>query len=254
MKNIWEETKAVTFGSADISGRLSPAGVLELFQEAAINHAEHLGVGREALLAARQGWVLSRISVVADVRPAWRDTVTVRSWPRGADRLFAVRDYDMRGPEGELLVRGRSGWLVLDLDKRRPLRPQFMMDRLPGNEGLDALPGTPLGLDARPGLTKIAGREARYSDIDYNGHMNNARYMTWVQDIAGPELLEKAGRFRLDLNYLHEVRLGEALELWAGPLPEPSLPEGLWERGLAVEGRRAGGEAVFRAELRTAPA
>jgi acyl-ACP thioesterase len=250
MKDIWEEAAAITFGSADISGRLTPAGVLELFQEAAINHAEHLGVGREALLAARQGWVLSRISVVADVRPAWRDTVTVRSWPRGTDRLFAVRDYDMRSPEGEVLVRGRSGWLVLDVDKRRPLRPQSTMEGMPQNEGIDALPGSPAGLEARPHLTKIAGREARYSDIDYNGHMNNARYMTWVQDIAGPELLEGAARFRLDVNYLQEVRLGESLELWAGPL-EPSPAEGPWERGLAVEGRRAGGEAVFRAELRT---
>jgi acyl-ACP thioesterase len=266
MKDIWQETVTVRFGQVDRSGRVTPAAVFEYFQEAAINHAEDLGVGREALGALRQGWVLSRMSVVVAERPRWRDTVTVRSWPRGADRLFAVRDYDICGSGGSVAARGRAGWLVLDLDRRRPLRPQAMVDRLPPNDGRDALTGSPVGLEARPGLTRVGERTARYSDLDYNGHMNNTRYISWLQDLAEPDLLENAGRFRLDINYLAEVKHGEPVELWSGLVDQPGPTDqsgladppgqpdrdGAEERVLAVEGRRAG-EAVFRAELRTFP-
>ncbi|MDR2516926.1 MAG: acyl-ACP thioesterase [Spirochaetaceae bacterium] len=250
MKAVWQEDFPVRWRDVDRAGRLTLASTMEVFQEAAISHAEELGAGRAVMLADRQGWVLSRMSVVMDARPRWGDGLTVRTWPRGTDRLFAVRDYDIMAGGGAI-IRGRSGWLILDLDRRRPLRPQSVVDKMPANEGRDALSGTPAGLEARDGLAKTAERTARYSDIDFNGHMNNTRYISWLQDLAPPELLENAARLRLDVNYLAEVMPGECIELYSGmaALPSGAEHDGAWTEALAVEGRR-GGEAVFRAELR----
>ncbi|MDR3161578.1 MAG: acyl-ACP thioesterase [Spirochaetaceae bacterium] len=275
--DIWQETLALRFGDIDRSDRLTLASTFNYFQEVAICHAENLGVGREAMARTGQGWILSRISVVLERRPCWGETITVRSWPRGWDRLFAVRDYDIRDAADKVVVRGRSNWLILDVEKRRPLRPQAVMSSLPLNEGRDALPGGAGALKSREGLVKAAERRALYSDIDSNGHVNNARYIQWIQDLTGPEILEPADRMRLDINYLSEIKLGELTELWTGPLedaePASDLPVG-FDSGLdqpaasdqplgfaqpaamkrppaaAVEGRREGGQAVFRAELR----
>jgi acyl-ACP thioesterase len=254
MIDIWGEEFTVKFGAVDRSNRLTLAAVFDVFQELAINHAENLGAGRNVLAAARQGWVLSRMSVVVDSRPKWGEALTARSWPRGADRLFAVRDYDIRSGD-RALIRGRGGWLVLDMDRRRPLRVQSIIGNFPKNEGIDALHGSPPGLDARGNLEKTGERRAAYSDIDCNGHMNNARYISWIQDLAGAEIMEKADRARLDINYLGEVFYGETVELWTAAV-SPALPDGAscgaYQRALAFEGRRASGaQAVFRAELRT---
>jgi acyl-ACP thioesterase len=257
MIDVWKEEFAVRFGAVDRSDRLTLAAVFDIFQELAINHAETLGVGRDALAASRQGWILSRMSVAADRRPKWGETVIARSWPRGADRLFAVRDYDIRDTEDRVLVRGRSGWIILDMDRRRPLRIQPIIENFPLNEGLDALPGTP-GLETRDNLEKAGERRAAYSDIDYNGHVNNARYITWIQDIAGAEILEKADRIRLDINYLSEIKYGELIEIWAARIDDAgagSVSAGGYGRARAFEGRRSGdARPVFRAELRAASA
>lgn len=239
-QDIWEETFALRFGAIDRSDRLTADAAFGFFQEAAISHAERLGVGRAAMAGRGQGWVLSRITVFMERRPRWGETITVRSWPRGGERLFALRDYDIRDASGAPLVRGRSSWLILDLEKRRPLRPQAVMDNLPLNPGLDALPGGGGGLEARDGLIRAGERRALYSDIDYNGHVNNVRYIQWIQDIAAPGMLEQAAQIRLDINYLNEVLPGEVTGLWTAALDE----------GMAVEGRREEGPAVFRAELR----
>ncbi|MDR3342419.1 MAG: acyl-ACP thioesterase [Treponema sp.] len=247
MREIWQETCALRFGAVDRSDRLTLAATFDFFQEAAINHAEDLGVGREAVLKNGQGWILSRISVVLEHRPKYRETITIRSWPRGGERLFAVRDYDIRDASGVPIVRGRSGWLILDLEKRRPLRPQSMMDKLPLNAGLDALPDGPAALETRDNLNKAGERRAVYSDIDYNGHVNNARYIQWIQDITDPEILEKADTLRLDINYLRETKINEITDLWTAPLTGSGITA-----ALAYEGRRQeGGQATFRAELRT---
>jgi acyl-ACP thioesterase len=253
--DVWQETFPVGFAAVDRSDCLTLAGTFDFFQEAAIRHAEDLGVGRDAMNRTGQGWVLSRISVLLDRRPRQGETITVRSWPRGWDRLFAIRDYDIQDASGVPIVRGRSGWIILDINKRRPLRPQALMTPLPLNEGLDALPGGAVNLDARDNLCKAGERRAAYSDIDYNGHVNNARYVQWLQDILENEDLERARRMRLDINYLSEIKPGEITGLWITPLPaggNETGGEGLALKAFAFEGRRQDNEqAVFRAELRT---
>jgi acyl-ACP thioesterase len=250
--DIWQETFPLGFGNIDRSDRLTLASTFDFFQEVAISHAENLGVGREAMARLDQGWVLSRISVFLERRPQWGETITVRSWPRGWDRLFAVRDYDIRDTSGAPIIRGRSNWLILDLKRRRPLRPQAVMETLPRNEGLDALPGGGGVLEPQENPDTAGERQARYSDIDYNGHVNNARYIQWIQDATGPELLETADQMRLDINYLRELKIGETVTLLTAPLPRsgsPDMPN--ITAAIAYEGRhREEGHAVFRAELR----
>jgi acyl-ACP thioesterase len=252
--NIEQEKQGIRFGAIDRSDRLTLASTFDLFQEAAINHAEALGVGRDAMVKSGQIWVLSRLSVVWDRRPAWREEITVRSWPRGWEKLFALRDYDIRDREDRAVVRGRSCWIILDMEKRRPLRPQAIMGALPLNDGADAMTGIPASLESRDDLRPLGERTAFYSDVDYNGHVNNARYIQWIQDLADGALLEQCARARLDINYLGEVRPGETVELLTAEFPA----EG-WDWAAAFEGRRqapapdpARGSPAFRCELRIA--
>jgi hypothetical protein len=126
------------------------------------------------------------------------------------------------------------------------------METLPLNEGLDALPEGPPALAERPGLVKAGERRAAYSDLDYNGHVNNVRYVQWIQDSLEPEILTKAGRVRMDINYLSEVKYGELTEIWTRPLEPPAAAEEPgFDRAFAVEGRCQGGGPAFRAELYT---
>ena len=253
--DIWQETCVVRFGVIDRSDRMTLDAVFQFFQEAAISHAENLGVGREDMARTGQVWILSRMSVQIDRRPKYGETLTVRSWPRGGEKLFALRDYDIRDASDTPVVRGRSGWLIIDIAKRRPLRPQAVMDALPQNEGLDALPSGGGGLAERQNLQKAAERKAVYSDVDYNGHVNNVRYIQWIEDALDPLLLEQAGQMRLDINYLNEILPAETTEIWSAPIESPdpqaaanAAPE---KNAFAFEGRKAdGGQAAFRAELR----
>jgi acyl-ACP thioesterase len=277
--NIYSKELTIPFVGVDQSNTLTIASTLEIFQEAAINHAEILGVGREAMKQSGQVWILSRLSVFMEHRPRFGETVTIRTWPRSFNKLFAIRDFDIQCL-GKTAVRGRSAWLIVDLEKRRPLRPQLSMETLPVNEGINALPGLdPLGNDPPPSLSArefVSGqpipRRAGYSDIDYNGHVNNTRYIQWIQDLLDPDILIKAKQIRLDINYLSEVRYGENVSLFTAAVDEPypnmaTLPPNdnilcgqipfPCSAGFAIEGRRspaaAGDNAasLFRAELRT---
>ena len=252
--NIWQEQTTLRFGSVDRSDRLTAAAVLGFFQEAAISHATILGVGRQAMIDSGQAWLLSRLSVFIQKRPKYGDTITIRTWTRGPEKLFCLRDYDISDSSGEILVQGRSGWLVINMEKRRPQRPDAIAEKLPLNEGMDALLSGPLGLAARENLAPAGERRAAYSDIDFNGHVNNVRYAQWIQDLCEPDLLDNADQMRLDINYLSEILPGDRVELLCAPIESEPTPEYPFRisSAFAFEGRRpasAEGQAVFRAEL-----
>ncbi|MCL2270408.1 MAG: thioesterase, partial [Treponema sp.] len=139
------------------------------------------------------------------------------TWPRGVEKLFALRDFDIRDASGNPAVQARSCWLVIDIEKRRPLRPQSVMDSIPQNEGQDALPFA-ASLEERPYLQQVAERQALYTDVDYNSHVNNVSYIRWIEDALDPALLEKAQRMRLDINYLSEILPGEVTGIRAAEI------------------------------------
>ncbi|MCL2264998.1 MAG: thioesterase [Treponema sp.] len=242
--DVWQETIPIRFGLIDRSDTLTLDAIFRFFQEAAISHAENLGVGREDMANTGQVWILSRMSVLVNRRPRYRDTVTVRSWPRGFEKLFAMRNYEIKDKDGVSVVSGRSAWLVVDMEKRRPLRPQIVMDRLPQNEKLDtftAADNAAAALEERTNLQKTAERKAGYTDLDYNGHVNNVRYIQWIEDTLNLHVLEKAAKIRLDINYLNEIFEGETVEIYSAQIDEKTY---------AFEGRKETRQAAFRAELR----
>jgi len=246
--DVWQEDFLVRFGSIDRSDRMTLHTVFEFFQEVAISHAENLGVGREDMAQTGQGWVLSRMSVVVDRRPNYTETVKVRTWPSGFEKFFAVRNYQILDKDDKAVVSSRSLWLIVDIEKRRPLRPQVAMESLPMN-GLNALPpeaNGAAGLAERDNLKEAACRKACYNDLDYNKHVNNSRYIQWIEDTLDLRVLENADKIRLDINYLNEIIEGDTIEIFSAPIEDASV-----SHAFAFEGRnKESKKAAFRAELR----
>ncbi|GHU40503.1 acyl-ACP thioesterase [Spirochaetia bacterium] len=257
--DVYEKKFDITVADVDRLHNLKLSALFDFFQNITTLHGEDLGVGLDEMLAAGQGWVLSRFSVLVEKRPPFAERLSIKTWPRGSQKLFALRDYEVKDGSGSVCVRGRSGWLVLDVPRRRPLRPQSLIKPLPVNEGLDALAGGAGGLTVRDGLVKKHERTAFYTYIDYNGHVNNQSYIEWIQDAIEPELLEDAVIMRLDINYIAEITCGEIIEIWTGNFEEAESANSLFESGapasaitrIAIEGRhKANGNAAFRAEIR----
>ena len=241
--DVFEKKYMVTVGDVDTDRYIKPAILFDFFQSLTTEHGEDLGVGLDVMLGNGQGWILSRFSVLIEKRPRFGDVLTIRTWPQGFDRLLCTRNYDVLDDSGTLLARASSSWLILDIVKRRPLRPSALVTPLPPNEGRVFLEGGAQSLPKRDDLVKTAERTALYSDIDFNGHVNNARYIQWIQDALPGDFLKNAVNIRIDINYVGEVVPGETVGIY---LSEPGA-----DSSVALEGRRVSdNQAAFRAGIK----
>jgi acyl-ACP thioesterase len=205
------ETFAVHTYEVDAFGTLAPAALAGYLQEIAGHHAAELGVGLELLMARGLTWVLARQRVENPVPIRLGDTIEIETWPAGIDRLAALREFVVRRG-GEEVARATTQWLVLDVAKRKPVRPAEVLDpRFPREP---RTPAVPLGPGRLPELRawELQKRfHVRYGDIDVNLHVTNASYVTWAMEIVPRDVWQSSRLAAVEAHYLAEARHGAAI-------------------------------------------
>lgn len=198
---------------SDVTGTLSLFSLLNRFQDLAGIHAAHLGVGYAPLRERRLGWILSRILVTMDRLPAWNEAVTLTTWPKGIDRLFAMRDFILSDAVGAPIVRATTAWLLVDTEKLRPQRVEQIFGDL-------VFPGAPEAVAERPDKLAVPERSVPVfdkpvwlSDLDVNRHVNNAQYGKWISDCFPEEQYRRRRVSSLQINYLEETAFGDTVRL-----------------------------------------
>lgn len=206
------ETIQLRINQLDVAGRWKMASILVEMQELGERHAGELGFPREFLVRSGMCWVLYIQRIEMRAYPGLGDTVHMITWPGPIEGLFFPRRYRFERPDGTLYGEAATSWVLLSLENRRLLRPSALPGTLLVNTRRTSdmpMPGA-LRMD---GLEPLCRRSVVFSDLDINGHMNNARYAEWVCDLLDADRLRADGLKSLQINYIAEGRLGEEAQL-----------------------------------------
>lgn len=186
-KNIipYSETFRIRFAEVNQHNQIKLSSLFQFMQEVAATHAKQYEFGFDDLAKKHAFWVLSRVRIDLDTFPKSNDDFTVTTWPKGTDKLFALRDFEFR-IEDNIVGKATTSWLVMDMTNRRPLRPDILSDV--------NYPDQPSAIESlAPKLTCSEHMEfshqttSRFNDIDINQHVNNTRYIDWLTDSLSKE-------------------------------------------------------------------
>jgi acyl-ACP thioesterase len=188
-------------------GRLFVKTLCDLFNDVAEKQTEEYGVDVETLNAKGLTWMLHRLHISLHKMPHKEEEVYIETWPSGADRLFALRDYRMVRENGEELVRATSEWMYIDMNRRRPLRlPEHVVAMSTGHR-IEKL-RLPSILDEKEDGGEVTGQRefsATFDNIDFNGHVTQASYMRWITNSLPFEFLKKHILVEVEVIYAHEI-------------------------------------------------
>jgi len=208
---VWCEDFRVRAYEVDASGRASVAAVANWLQETAGNHATALGWAVDALQAQGRTWVLARLHLRLAHAPAWREDVRVATWPSGVHRLYAVREFRITDPsEGEVGI-ATTGWVLLDLIARRPIRPPNALEEMARNTPERTLADPFAKLPELNGAGDAKTFEVRFSDLDMNRHANNVSVIGWALDALPDEVVLDASPEELEIEFRTEAVRGDRI-------------------------------------------
>ena len=194
-------------------GKLNLHSLCNFLQDIASDHAVILGFGKEDLEKENRFWVLSRLSISINDLPVWGEKIMVRTWTRGTDKLFALRDFELTNQEGKVTASASSSWLMLDLDTKRVQRPDFLVTRFSqGSNFESALGRNAVKIDPLSAEGKINDNSrVVLSELDVNLHVNNVMYIKWATDVYDLDFRLSHNPVSAEINYLAESRLGDSV-------------------------------------------
>lgn len=189
----------------------SPVSVLNYFQEIALEHSAALNAGPYELDQMHLAWMVVKYHIDILEYPRFLQTVRVGTWAGAAQGFIANRGFVLKDLDGKVLANGQSHWMMMDFDKQHIVRVsdeainevyQFKDE----NEKYKI-----------PRLKRVSewdgSREftVRYLDIDYNGHVNNVRYLAWAVETIPPEMIAEVEVASFDILYKEQAKFGDVI-------------------------------------------
>lgn len=198
----------------DEDDKLTIWGLARLFQKAACDHSDTLGIGFEGLKPINKAWVLTRVYYNILRFPSAGETLTLRTWPKPDNGLIAPRDYQLIDSEGNICATSASNWVIIDMLSRRVIRLKDIMNNF-DTDDCNATKYNRLEKMIMPSDMELLKHiDIPYSAIDHTRHVNNAEYMKWISDSI-PEICQprtSTGRkeiFEFDIQYLKETHYSD---------------------------------------------
>jgi medium-chain acyl-[acyl-carrier-protein] hydrolase len=142
--------------------------------------------------------------------PIEGEAVTVETWPMPTTRVAYPRATVAYDAQGRELFRSTCLWVLMDIVNRNMLVPKKSGVNIEGILRGNELP-TPGSLLPKP-LENRVERKVLFSDLDKNGHMNNARYLDWLQDLLPADFHKDHPMKEMVMCYINEALEGQKLD------------------------------------------
>jgi acyl-ACP thioesterase len=212
MVPVYETSFVLRAPDADFCAAWRPSAIFTSMQELGESHSALWNVGYFALRKKGLAWVITRALVQIDRAPVIGEIIVARTWPGKPRHAIYPRYYLFQNPEGQVFARASTLWVLMDIEAR---------EMVPGEKyGLPAFefPELPPPIENPGAILKLSGEEqrmdqpVRFTDIDINRHVNNARYVDWMCDRYPYEWHEQHRLERLTVHFASETKPEEILE------------------------------------------
>ena len=220
----FKKTYDIRAYECDYKGRVSPLSVFNFMQDMASLHADVLGFSVQTLMQQKMTWVLSRIHLKFTGMICWGEKLLGRTWPSGTQGNYALRDFHLVNTRKQSIAVGTSSWMIIDLEKRKPLKFEKVLDmsRIVNLERAlldDFLPLPPL--DSYDSEKKF---HVRYTDLDVNRHVNHVAYIEWGLEAIPESVLLKAYPVEIEVGYRQEVYYNDLIFSRAKQVVNADIP------------------------------
>ena len=195
---------------------LSQANIITLFShtlDTAGYASNGTGYSIDSLHEQGLSWVVSRFAIEVKRYPKQFEEITIETWIEDINKLVSTRNFQIFDKNRELLAEATSIWSMIDTNTRRPVNLlETLYKEAPVLAEANNMERPVRILEVKG--EKVDEVKARYSDIDFNQHVNSARYIKWQLDSYNLDTFKEKQVKRFDINFVQEVLFGEKIEVY----------------------------------------
>ena len=213
----WSNEYRVHYYYTDYKNILKPAYIGRYMQETAWNALKSWGPAPDYLSERNLAFILAKISFRYYGQIREDDAIKVETWANPPKAIVFPRHYRIYVGDG-IAAEASSEWVLFDAKEKNMVRPEAYKDVFVAYDEEELGFAVQKRIKMPEKMDGSSEYAVRYSDIDTNFHMNNARYIDLICDnlYIGEETIFPALEKRLvslDVNYTGEARFGQTIEI-----------------------------------------
>ena len=210
--NTSEESINIRYSDIDFDKSLKLFSLLNFFQDIASDNAEKYRFGYSYIYPKNLMWVLLKYRIEFETYPIGVQNLRLKTEPRGCNKLFAYRNFELYTEQG-LSAKASSMWGLVDFNTMEMVNVENIlidnpnMNKFVSNEN-------DLKFNKIPSITNIDFQEifkVRYNDIDVNMHANNANYIIWTLEPLSSDFRKQYKIKNIDMIFKKEIKYNEEL-------------------------------------------
>lgn len=215
VSSVFKREYHIDLRDVDFKRRLKFSTLFSYFQDIGSLASEDLGFGIETLGEKFDvSWILTRMRVNIIQHPVWNEDITIETWPLEPGKVDFDRDYLVKDARGNIIIRAVSKWIIMDNYTRKIKRTETIGIQYPENITERAIEGKLPKLKRSGELETVYNKVIGYSDIDFNGHLNNTKYVDYITDCFSMDDHKNNSIYIIDLNFNSETLPGDTITLY----------------------------------------
>lgn len=204
---MYTYNKKVLFSDIDSNSRMSVESIMNSMQDCVNINSESIGRGIDYMLEKGRTWFAIGWNIEIKRYPKMFEDVLVKTWPYDFSTSIGYRNVVITDKDGNDIVCADSMWTLMDMNTGRPAR--IGAEDCLGYDLEERYPMESLGRKIKlpDNFERIETIAVRKTDIDYNGHMSNGKYIQ-IADEYIPVGIEVS---RIRVEYKNQSRYNEKL-------------------------------------------
>ena len=214
MEGVYRKNIIVELSRSDRDCLMSVPAMFEAFQDIAVEHAEKLGLGFDAMTAKGLFWITAKTKVRIYRRPKLLTPITVETWPCVPGPVRADRCYRIKEGE-ETVAEGRTEWAVIETASLRVHRlTDLYPEELPLSGDLLLPDHFRRVSEDTSDCVERSPIVVRSIDIDLGHHMNNIAYIRKMLSTYTTKELDGLQVRGMEVCFKHACYEGETLRVF----------------------------------------
>lgn len=206
----YRKTFQIPYYESDKNRKATTLSILKYLGETSGAHTDSLGFNVENLKKTNYGWMLNRWKVRIDRYPNVNEVITIETWSSGIDRFYATREFIIYDEESLEIGRASTVWIFIDMLKKRPVR--IPIDFVEKIKPIDERTFNEFYDFKKDIIAKsYIDFHVRRSDIDYNNHVNNTKYLSWMLETIPEYIYENYMLHEFEIIYKKETIYGNTI-------------------------------------------
>lgn len=203
--SIYRKKIHIPYYDGDKDSHISPVNIIKYFTETSAEEGDSFVLEDQEI---DYGWMLYRWKVSIKDYPKIKEDVVVETWVSKLDRFYAFREFVLLDREDNILAKASTVWLCIDMDRKRPIRipGEYIEDtKILDQVNFSNFHDFQLDLE----IDSYIDFKVRRSDIDYNQHVNNAEYLTWMIESMTEDIYKDYRISEFEIIYRKEIKYGD---------------------------------------------